>query len=77
MDHPSIHPARQTHPLCQEGEGWDDPLLGDDLEDPGCPVQTAHAGGQRGDVEAQEKQETHQGDLGSWNKTKIGGKEAP
>lgn len=53
------------HPLSQEGQGRDDPLLGNDLEDPGCSVQAAHAGSQGGDVEAQQEQETHQGDLGT------------
>lgn len=52
-----------THPSSQEGQSGDDPLLGDALEDPGCPVQAAHAGSQGGDVEAQQKEEAHQGDL--------------
>lgn len=52
-----------THPSAQEGQSWDDPLLGDALEDPGRTIQATHAGSQRGDVEAQQKEETHQGDL--------------
>lgn len=52
-----------THPCPQEGQSWNDPLLGDALEDPGCTVQAPHAGSQRGDVEAQQKEETDQGDL--------------
>ena len=52
-----------THPVSQEGQGRDDPLLGDALEDPGCAIQAAHAGSQGGDVEAQQKEETHQRDL--------------
>lgn len=52
-----------THPSSQEGQSGDDPLLGDALEDPGCSVQAAHAGSQGGDVEAQQKEEAHQGDL--------------
>lgn len=53
-----------THPMSENAQGWDDFLLSDALEDPGCPVQAAHAWGQGGDVEAQQKQEAHQGDLG-------------
>lgn len=68
----SIHPS--THPSCQEGQSWDDPLLGDALEDPGCPVQAAHAGSQGGDVEAQQKEETHQGDLEEEGKQTEGGR---
>lgn len=52
-----------THPSSQEGQGRDDPLLGDALQDPGRSVQAAHAGSQGGDVEAQQKEEAHQGDL--------------
>lgn len=52
-----------THPSSQEGQRGDDPLLGDALEDPGCSIQAAHAGSQGGDVEAQQKEEAHQGDL--------------
>lgn len=52
-----------THPSTQEGQSWNDPLLGDALEDPGCTIQATHAGSQRGDVEAQQKEETNQGDL--------------
>lgn len=55
--------VKSTHPSSQEGQGGNDPLLGDALEDPGCPVQAAHAGSQGGDVEAQQKEEAHQGDL--------------
>lgn len=52
-----------THPSSQEGQSWNNPLLGDALEDPGRSVQATHAGSQGGDVEAQQKEETNQGDL--------------
>ena len=62
--HPSLlwHHS-STYPSSQEGQSGDDPLLGNALEDPGCSIQAAHAGSEGGDVEAQQKQETHQGDL--------------
>lgn len=60
-----------TNPFLKKPESWDDSLLGDTLEDPGCSIQAAHAGGQGGDVETQQKQETNQGDLGK-NKTQRG-----
>lgn len=63
-----------THPSSQEGQCGDDPLLGDALEDPGCSVQATHAGSQRGDVEAQQKEETHQGDLEEEGKQTEGGR---
>ena len=59
--HACMHAS--THPLSEEGQSGDDPLFGDALEDPGCSVQAAHAGSQGGDVEAQQKEEAHQGDL--------------
>lgn len=52
-----------THPSSQEGQSRNNSLLGDALEDPGRSVQAAHTGSQRGDVEAQQKEETDQGDL--------------
>lgn len=52
-----------THPSSQEGQWGDDPLLGDALQDPGRSVKAAHARRQGGDVKAQQKEETHQGDL--------------
>lgn len=52
-----------THPSSKETQSWDDPLLGYALQDPGCCVQAAHTGSQGRDVEAQQKEETHQGDL--------------
>ncbi len=63
-----------THPFSQEGQSGDDPLLGNALEDPGCSVQAAHAGSQGGDVEAQQKEETHQGDLEEEGKQTEGGR---
>lgn len=55
--------ALSTHPSSQKGQTGNDPLLGNALKDPGCSIQAAHAGSQGGDVEAQQKEETHQGDL--------------
>lgn len=52
-----------THPSSQEGQSWNNPLLGDALEDPGRSIQATHAGSQGRDVEAQQKEETDQGDL--------------
>lgn len=72
VTHPSIRPS--THPFSQTRQSWDDPLLGDALEDPGCSVQAAHAGSQGGDVEAQQKEETHQGDLEEEGKQTEGGR---
>lgn len=68
----STHPL--THHSPQEGQPGDDPLLGDALEDPGCSVQATHAGSQGGDVEAQQKQETHQGDLKEEGKQTAAGR---
>jgi len=48
--------------------------LGNALEDPGCSVQAAHAGSQGGDVEAQQKEEAHQGDLEEEEKQTHGGR---
>lgn len=70
--HPYIHSP--THPVSQEGQSGDDPLLSDALEDPGCSVQATHAGSQGGDVEAQQKEETHQGDLEEEGKQTEGGR---
>ncbi|TNN52805.1 hypothetical protein EYF80_036979 [Liparis tanakae] len=67
-------PAPFTHPSSQEGQRGDDPLLGNALEDPGCSVQAAHAGSQGGDVEAQQKEEAHQGDLEEEEKQTHGGR---
>lgn len=67
-----FHPS--TYPSSQEGQSGDDPLLGDALEDPGCCVQAAHAGSQGGDVEAQQKEEAHQGDLEEEGKQTEGGR---
>lgn len=48
--------------------------MGNALEDPGCSIQAAHAGSQRGDVEAEQKEETHQGDLEEEGKQTEGGR---
>lgn len=52
-----------TYPFPQAGKCRDHLLLGNALQDPGSPVESPHAGGQGGDVQAQEEQEAHQGHL--------------